>query len=104
MSDVPKNRIFEKVTKNALHAIIIVIVVAWLIFACQWYTARCSEFVTKADSLNVTLPEGWTASDYKGCDKDPTNITAADDTIIHFGLNTFTHLDKDGTNYVYKYA
>ena len=84
-----------------VYLIIILIIVGWLQFACDWYTARCSHFVQRAEATNITLPEGWNKFDYKGCDKNvSTSVNASDDTLIYFGLNRFTHLNSDG-NYVY---
>ena len=84
-----------------VYLMIILITIGWLQFSCSWYTARCSEFVARAASTNVSLPEGWSKTEYKGCDKNMADINSTDDTLIHFGLNSFAHLDKAETAYVY---
>jgi len=69
----------------------------------SWYTAQCSEFVTVAKEKNVTLPSTWTYSNYAGCD-ETWNSTApfplANDTLITFGLDSFSHAPATGTTTV----
>merc|ERR1712071_713948 len=84
-----------------VYLMIVLIIIGWLQFACSWYTARCSEFVARAASTNVSLPEGWSKYEYKGCDKVTADINSTADTLIYFGLNSFAHLDKAETAYVY---
>jgi len=79
-----------------LFVLNIMLTIGWLVFAHDWYTAYCSEFVTKATDLNVTLPSTWKRSDFKGCDPQGKTIAQADDTLIYFGLNGFTHAGTTG--------
>ena len=90
-----------EVVVGLIYLLIVLMVIGWLQFACDWYTARCSDFVTNAAAKNITLPENWKKSDYKGCDKTMNEINATQDTLIYFGLNSFAHLNKEASAYVY---
>jgi len=98
---------FSAVGKNmeivvgGVYLLIVLIIIGWLQFACDWYTARCSEFVARASNTNVSMPEGWNKNEYKGCDKNYADINSTDDTLIYFGMNSFAHLNAEESSYVY---
>lgn len=81
----------------------IIIIIYWLIFDNGWYTAYCSEFVKALKAKNLTFPTGWIRSEYKGCNLDNSSTTIAQsvDTLLYFGLDSFTAAKTADANTYY---
>lgn len=82
-----------------LYTLNIIMIICWLIFDNGWYTAYCSEFIAVQNSSDITLPETWTRSEYKGCSSTGT-VTQENDTLLYFGFDSFTAAKTaDATTY-----